>query len=74
METKKILLKRFDTVVANEIVSGMVWRRLGYSELKYGSVPRNMDIFWAIYVLQSFFFIAAKIRTVTMFFLVLIIL
>ena len=64
-----------DTVVANEIVSGMVWRKLRHSELKYGSVLRNLDIFWAIYILRSYFsFIASKSRTVIMFFLVLIIL
>ena len=56
METKRSLSKRFDTVVANEIVSGMVWRRLRYSELKYGTVLRNLDIFWANYVLRSLFF------------------
>ena len=65
----------FDTVVAYEIVSGMVWRRLRYSQLKCGSVLRNLDIFCAIYVLRTFFsFIAVKNRTVPMFFLVLIIL
>ena len=37
-------------MVANEIVSGMILRRLRYSELKYGNVLRNLDIFWAIYV------------------------
>ena len=62
-----------DTMVANEIVSGMVWRTLRYSELKYGSVLRNLDIFCAIYDLRGCFsFITAKSRTVTMLFLVLI--
>ena len=54
-----------------------VWYDVGYDiqSFKYGSALRNLDIFWAIYVLRSFFtFIAAKSRTVTMFFPVLIIL
>ena len=48
IETNKVLQKKFNTVVANEIVSGMVWRRLRYSDLKYGSLLQNRDVFWAI--------------------------
>ena len=55
VETKKILLKRFNAVVAIKIVSG----KLRYSELKYGSMLQN---FLTIYVLRSF--IAAKRLTV----------
>ena len=55
IETQKTLLKRFDILVANEIVSGMVWRRLWYSELKYSSVLPNLgrSVFFFFYSSQK---------------------
>ena len=46
-------------MVTVEIVSGVqmvVWCRLRYSELKNGSVLRNLDIFWQSVACEVFFF------------------
>ena len=56
LNIEKTLKKRFDTVVADEILRGMVWRRLRYSELKYGSVLRNPYIYLGNLCLAKFFF------------------
>ena len=63
-----------DTVVANEIVSGMVWRSLRYSELKYGGVLRNLDIFGRSMSCEVAFSFIARAAAVTMVSLVIIIL
>ena len=68
---KEKSIERFNTVVAIEIVRGiqmMVRHCLQYSELKYGSVLRNL-CFEDLSLVNFFSFIAAKSCTVNHIFL-----